>query len=122
MIVIMMLTSIGRCASPALCPTDAELITAVRGRDNAVVQTVSDQAYQDDPSSVYLVHSERIRRISDVTCGDKLPNEQDTKLTTINCKFTVRYWSRNAYQVARLIFRDGSWEIADALVVTRDRR
>jgi hypothetical protein len=113
-----MLASIARCAASNLCPNDNELIEAVRARDDAAVYAISAQFAEDDPSSITLVHHERILKVSDVLCGDKLPGD----LPTITCKFTVRYYSRNSYQVARLEKRTEGWVIADALMVTRDRR
>ena len=122
MIALLVLASVGRCAVPMFCPTDDALIAAVRSRDATVVQSVSDQAARDDPTSIVMVHSERIKRVSDVLCGGKLPSELTGDPAVINCKFTVRYWSRDAYHVARMVWRNDRWEIADALAVTRERR
>jgi hypothetical protein len=97
------------------------LITAVRNRDAAFVQSASNQAAQDDPLSIVMIHSERIKRISDSLCGRKLPSDLVGDPPVINCKFTVRYWSRDAYHVARMVQRNDGWEIADALAVTRER-
>jgi hypothetical protein len=115
---ILFLANISRCAVSTLCPTDADLIAAVRSRDGAFVQAVSEQAASESPGDVVLVHSERIHRIADVLCGEELPDETPT----ITCKFTVRYWSRDAYQVAKLRRKNDKWEIAEALMVMRDRR
>ena len=122
MIVLLILASVSRCAAPTLCPTDEQLLAAVRNRDGAVVQAASNQAAQDDPTSVVMIHSERIKRISDVLCSDALPNDLSGNPTTINCAFVVRYWSRDAHTVARLVRRSDAWEIENALMVTRDRR
>ena len=116
------MASITRCAAPTLCPTDEQLLEAVRNRDGAVVQAMSNQAAQDDPNSVALIHSERIKRISDIVCGDQLPSDLPGNPVVINCKFTVRYWSRNAYTVARMVLRNSEWEIDEAFAVTRERR
>ena len=122
MIALLILASVSRCAAPTLCPTDQQLLAAIRKRDAAVVQAISDKAAKDDPSSVILIHSERIRKISDVVCSDPLPNDLPGSPTTINCAFVIRYWSRNTHNVAQLVRRSDGWEIADALMVTRDRR
>ena len=79
---------------------------------------LSARAAAEDPDNFTTFHIERIRGVSDVICSDALPGE----LPTITCKYTVRYWSSNAYQVARLIKKDGIWEIDQALTVTRKRR
>jgi hypothetical protein len=122
MLALLILASASRCAVPALCPTNEQILAAVRHRDAAVVQAVSNQAAQDDPSSVVLVHSEGIKRISDVLCSDNLPNDLPGNPVTINCAFVVRYWSRDAHTMARMVRRGDVWEIDDALSVTRDRR
>lgn len=122
MIALLILAGVSRCASPTLCPTDEQLLAAVRSRDGAVVQAASNQAAQDDPNSVVLIHSERIKRVTDVLCSGSLPNDLPGSPATINCAFVVRYWSRDAHTVARMTRRNDRWEIEDALAVTRDRR
>lgn len=109
---------VSRCASTDLCPDDESLIAAVRAWDNASVAAISAQLAAEDPNNLTLVHSERIKGISGVICGETIPSD----LPTVTCKFTIRYWSRNVYQVARLVKKDGIWEIDEALMVTRDRR
>ncbi|QAY78923.1 hypothetical protein [Sphingosinicella sp. BN140058] len=114
----MLLIGMSRCASADLCPSDDALISALRERDNAFVAAASAQFAEEDPNSVTLVHSERIKDVRDVICGDALPGD----LPTVTCKFTVRYWSRNAYQVARLVKKDGRWQVDEALTVMRKRK
>lgn len=113
-----LLIGMSRCASADLCPSDDALVSAVRWRDNAFVAAASAQFAQEDPNNITLVHSVRIKDVRDVICGDALPGD----VPTVTCKFTVRYWSRNAYQVARLVKKEGSWQIDEALTVTRKRR
>ena len=114
----LLLIAMSRCASAELCPSDDALISAVRERDNAFVAAASAQFAEQDPDNVTLVHSERITDVRDVICGDALPGDSPT----VACRFTVRYWSRNAYQIARLVKKDGRWRIDEALGVTRKRR
>lgn len=115
MIGLFMLASVTRCAVSSLCPTDAEIMRAVGGSDSARAEAVADEAAQR--GELVLTHAERIRRVSDTICGDALPGDG----LTITCKFTVRYWSRDAYQVAKLAKRGDGWELTEALVVTRIR-
>lgn len=117
MMTLLLLAGISRCAIADLCPTDAEILSAVRARDDAVVQEVTNQAVAENPDQLVFVHSERIRRISNVICGDRLPGDEPT----ITCNFTIRYWSRNAYQVAKLVRAGDEWRIEDSLSVTRNR-
>src|SRR5688500_13556468 len=97
---------ISRCAAADLCPDDEALIAAVRRRDDATVAAISAQAAEENPESITFVHAERIKGISDVLCGEALPGD----FPTITCKFTVRYWSRDAYHVARLMKKGSIWE------------
>ncbi len=122
MIALLVLASMSRCVSAGLCPTDEQLIAAIRARDEAFVQSASNQAAQDYPTSIVMIHSERIKRIADALCGGKLPSDLAGDPPVINCKFTVRYWSQDDYHIARMVLRSDGWEIADALVVTRERR
>lgn len=116
MLALLVLLAITRCATPDLCPTDTDLLNAVRSRDAAFTQVVADQASAS--GDIVLVHTQRIRRISDVICGDELTDLPQT----ITCSFKVRYWSNDAYQVAKLVKRTDGWEITDSLGVTRARK
>lgn len=69
-----------------------------------------------------MVHSQRIKRISDILCGDRLPTDLPGNPPVIHCKFTVRYWSMDSFEVARMVLRNGEWEIDDALSVERRKR
>ena len=117
MMTLLLLASISRCAVADLCPSDSEIVAATRASDNAFVQAVSNQASADNPNEIFLIHTQRIKKIDDVICGGQIGDEP----TTITCKFTVRYWSQNAYVVAKMVRRDDHWEITDKLGVTRDR-
>ena len=122
MITLLLIASMSRCTSPTVCPSDEELLSAVRNRDGAIIQEVANQAETEDPGSIVLIHGERIRRISDVLCGDEMPSDRPGEPRSVICKFTVRYWSNDAYTVARMVQQAGGWEIDDALSVSRKRR
>lgn len=112
---LLLLASISRCALSAFCPTDAEIISAVRAWDTAQAQATSDDAAAE--GQVVILHPRPIRRVSDVICGAPAPGEAPT----IVCRFTVHYAGHDAYQIARLVRRDEAWEVAETLVVTRNR-
>jgi hypothetical protein len=117
----MILAGLSRCSVATLCPTDDQILTAVRNRDNDMVFALSNQAARDDPNSITLIHTLRIKRISDVVCGDALPSDLPGDPPTVNCKFTVRYSSKDAFTVAKMVQKEGQWKIADSLMVTRQR-
>jgi hypothetical protein len=114
----LILASISRCVSVDLCPTDEDILAAVRARDAEIADGYTIAASQEEPNGFVHYSPQRIRRISDVICGDALPGETPT----ITCKFTVRYWSTNAFQVARLVQEGKGWRIDEALSVSRKRR
>jgi hypothetical protein len=122
MIALMMLVGISRCAAPDVCPSDEELLAAVRGRDDAALQQAVDDAAQNDPGRIVMIHGERIRRISVVLCGEAMARERPDEPPAVLCRFTVRYWSRDAHSVARMVKRPDGWEIDEALSVSRERR
>lgn len=122
MITLLLAASISRCVVPTVCPSDEELLIAVRNRDGAIIQEVANQAEQENPESIVLVHGERIRRISDVLCGDEMPSDRPDVPRSVICKFTVRYRSSDAYTVAIIVQQTDGWEIENALSVSRKRR
>ncbi len=79
------------------------------------------KAREDDPSTITLIHSQRIRGVTGVLCGDSLPSAPLENAPVITCKFRVRYWTYDAHMVAKMVKRGTEWEIADALTVTRKR-
>ena len=115
---LFLLLGMTRCVAAQPCPTDADLLSAVRSRDGAMIQAMADEAAAAEPGNIVMVHSERIRRIDNILCGERLSDDPET----VHCRFRVRYWSRDMHHVAKLIQRGDKWEIVDALVVTRARR
>ncbi|RIA37706.1 hypothetical protein DFR49_3594 [Hephaestia caeni] len=93
-------------------------MAAVKAWDDDLVYALSAQASVDHPDEITMIHTMLIDGVSDVICGDALPGDSPM----VTCRFTIRYGTRNSYQVARLQKKDGGWVIDDALVVTRDRR
>lgn len=118
MLPLIALIGIARCASASFCPSNEDLVAAIEARDNAAVFSISAQLQADDLGSIHLVHSERVLRVSEVLCGDRL--DEDT--AAITCKFTVRYPSRIVYMIARLVPQSNEWVIDDAMAVDRGRK
>lgn len=118
MIALVALASISRCAVPELCPTDEQLLAAVRAWQEECVEAVYEQAMRENPDSLVSVHAAPIERLSNVVCGDRLPGE----VPTITCRFTLRHSGSKSYHVARLVGQGSGWKIEEALAVTRRRR
>ncbi len=111
---LFLLAVVSRCASPQLCPTDAELLGAQRRWNNHIELEVSQQANTGDDIVLIMVHQPR--RISNVRCGNELPGGAGT----INCSFVLRYPHSIHYQVSTLARRTDDWEIINTLLVQRD--
>ena len=109
---LMMLIGISRCASPELCPSDQAIMDAVRAYDAGELWAFSQQP----ENAQALVVQQPIKGISDVLCSDSIP----AKVPTVTCRFTVHYWTYDAYHVARLIL-DDRWKIDVTLDVPRTR-
>lgn len=122
MLLTLLVASLSRCASTQSCPTNTDLITALEARDNEIVYSMSAQVQKDNPNDIMIIHTMRIKSVDDVVCGDALPSDRPGGPSPMNCKFSVRYWDRNAYTVAKLVRRPDGWQIVDALAVTRKRR
>jgi hypothetical protein len=117
MITVILLASFARCAASNLCPTDNEIRDAARAWNDSAVQAISDQLAAEEPEQIHLVHAQRIRRISDVLCGEALGEDGPT----IICKFTIRYASGTTFQMAKMKKTAQGWEIIDALSVSQNR-
>jgi hypothetical protein len=102
----LVLAGLSRCAVADLCPTDRELLAAVRQRADAVASHSRDNA---DPNEVVLVERYNASAVSDVHCGDAL--EEDAGST--NCSFTLLYARSVIFRIARLSQRNGHWVITE---------
>jgi transposase len=111
MFAMLLLVAVSGCASPKACPNNNDMLNAVKAEDDTIVMEIIQSESQKDPDSILLIHSERIKRVSDVLCGDTLPSEN----IIIICRFTVRYWSKTVYKTAKLSWTDGRWSISESL-------
>jgi len=116
-LLVLLAAGLSRCALPALCPTDAELIAAIAERNNLDAVALELALGDQDPGSDHMVWRERVLGVDQVHCG-ALPNRPQE----LNCSFTVRYHDKIVFQVAKLSHDEGRWTIENALSVTRYRR
>lgn len=115
---IALLATMGRCASADLCPSDVELMSAVRQRDDEATLQIGNQFRAEAPDRFTMVHMERILRVSQVHCGGALPNDP----RSMNCAYRVHYPALTRLEIARLRREDGHWVIGDVRSVTLQRR
>eukprot|EP01035_Chromulina_nebulosa_P035752 gene35752-48073_t len=124
---MLMLTGVSRCALGSACPADEQIEAAIHNHYDPLLLAAYHQQLRDNPNGAVspddkrAKRAEHIERVSDVLCGDKLPSEFPGNPTVINCRFTLRYWDRDAYTTARMIQRNGNWEIDHILAVSRMR-
>lgn len=114
MLTLLLLAGISRCASPDLCPTDAELSAALRLEAEKMAAAF---ALAEHGGHWVSVHPLPIRGLRDVHCGEALYDDPHG----MNCSFTVRYPRSTAFAIARLAREGGRWVIADYHEVRRAR-
>jgi len=105
-IAVLVLAGLSRCAAVDLCPTDHELLAAVRQRAEAVARHGRDNA---EPNMVVLIEPYNASAVSDVHCGDAL----DEDAGSMNCSFTLLYPRTVVFRIARLSEQNGRWVITD---------
>lgn len=112
---MLLLAAVGaiRCAVSTLCPTDSDILEAMRVRDAAVADRLTVQAVVSDDFVTYA--AQPVIRIANVLCGEPIADDSHR----IACKFTARYRSRDAHTVAYLVRQGERWTIADSMTVTR---
>ena len=115
---IALLATMGRCASADLCPSDTELMFAIRQRDDEATLQIGSQFRAETPDNFTMVHMERIVRISQVHCGEALPDDP----RAMNCAYRVHYPTHVRLEIARLKRANGRWIIRDGRSVTVRRR
>lgn len=113
MILLLALAGAVHCAAPTLCPSDAQILAALRTRDAAVADSITAEAATKDDFAIYA--AQPVRRVADVFCGRAFADDPPK----VACKFTAHYRSGQAYTVAHLVRRDGRWTITEAMVVMR---
>jgi len=108
--VLLFMTSLGRCADPAFCPSNEELIGAVRGYENQLAFDVINRGDDDDPATIIVpLTLLKITGLDDVSCGRLSEG-------TVSCSFTVRYGYKRISHIDRLVRNSDGWTIVDARV------
>lgn len=105
MLPILLLAAAGRCVSPDLCPTDEQLITALREEDNATLFAIQAQSAAENPDSIVHVSMRRITGISRVTCTNPLPDRPQS----IRCSFVLHRHGKSERQSAVFTRTENEW-------------
>jgi hypothetical protein len=116
MIALLVMAAISRCAVAALCPSNADLASAIydRGEEATVAWMIAEQAR--DPSVYPLAHAVLVRRIGDVHCSAAEPGAA----ASVTCSFTALVGRRTLYEVAQLEHREDKWVIVKDMFVERE--
>jgi len=109
------MVSVSRCASATLCPTDRDLLSAVRRRDGEIAVEIAKADMAKGSPSLEIIDLQKIRDISNVHCGDSTTAAPKS----VNCSFTLKYWSSICYTVAKMTLGGDGWVISDDLSVSR---
>ncbi len=117
MLAILLLAAASGCANPEACPNRNDMLKAVKAEDDAIVMEITQFESQKDPDSILLIHSERIKKVSDILCGDPLPSDN----IVVICRFTVRYWTKTVYKTAKLSWTGGRWSISESLNIEQPK-
>lgn len=104
-----------RCALPEYCPSDEALKAALQANTDATLSALMEEANEANPDQYTSMVAAPIRRLSDVYCGELLPDPPGS----ITCRLTVHYPARRSYQVVLLSRSADGWTIDDQLSVTR---
>jgi len=116
MIAAWVLAEVTRCASPAACPTDAQLLAATRGWDSERAADAAIEAASRD--EIVMVHPRPPTRVDAVVCGDEIGG---TDGPGVACSMIVRYADGAFHQVARLKREEAGWSVVRVLGVWRQR-
>jgi hypothetical protein len=107
---LLLLASLGRCASAELCPTEEALAAAVAER-NADENAAVAVALAEDGGHAY--GPPPLRGIRRVRCGEVSPLAP----RSVNCSYELRYGRRRVHEIATLVRDGGRWRIVERLSV-----
>ncbi|MFC7498562.1 hypothetical protein ACFQRC_04925 [Enterovirga sp. GCM10030262] len=111
---LVVLTSLSRCISSDLCPSDEELLSAIRARDVAIA---SDPQAREEASE----HSITVDRllpssITNVFCGQA----RTLGRREVSCSYTLRYPDETIYEGEIFEWDDERWVIPNAVEAARN--
>jgi hypothetical protein len=101
-----LLLALSRCASPAACPSDAELMAAIRQRNFEDATAGSDD-------QEYIQAPPRVSGIEDVRCDEFVAFEEGF----VTCTWIVRYRRSKDRQIGRLTREGNGWRIEERMSV-----
>jgi len=108
MLFLLLMASLSRCADPAFCPSNEDLIAAVRNYEDQLALNVMNGDDDGDPATILLTPAQlKITRLEDVSCGGLSEG-------SVHCSFTVRYGYKRVSHIDRLIKNSDGWTIVDA--------
>lgn len=116
----LILAATGRCATGTLCPTDDELIRAMRTRDAAIAEAAFGRAARSNAAASVPRHAEPVQQVSAVSCDDTSSGAAPGRFRSVKCRFNAHY-ARSSYALtADLVRMRNYWVIDRATVVRRE--
>jgi len=106
------------CETQALCPTEDQLIAAVRRRDDLENEGIAEEMREGNPENPGSIESERILGITNIRCAQEWSDEPGW----LNCSYRVRYPSRTVLEIAQLSREGSDWTLQNWMRATLERR
>ena len=106
------------CENPAHCPTEGQLIAAVRRRDDLENEALAEEMREGNPENPGSIEPERILRITDIRCAQEWSDEPGW----LNCSYRVRYPSRTVLEIAQVSREGPDWILQNWMRATLERR
>lgn len=113
LIALLVLASMSRCVSTELCPSDEELISAVRARDVAIAG--DSQARREALEHGISVDRPPPSSLEGVHCGRALIAGR----RRVSCSYTLRYPDETIYEGEIFEWDGEHWIIPDAVEAAR---
>ncbi len=115
MLALLLAAAAERCGSPEFCPTDADIIQAIRNFESDRYFAAQAEVSKENPGDVLMMTPQTFRRISDVYCAVPWRDEPDI----VHCKFTVLRGLQTEYYSGRVKRTPTGWQLIDPSIVTR---
>jgi hypothetical protein len=105
-----------RCGSVDLCPTNADIVQAIRNFESDRYFAAQAEVAKENPGDILMMTPQTVRRVSDVYCAAPWRNEPDS----VRCKFTVLRGGQTEFYSGRMKRAgDGGWQLIDPSIIVR---
>lgn len=106
---LLVLALSGRCATADLCPSDEDLLAAIRARDTAIAADPESRRVAREQN--YTLPLEPAEAIEDVHCRP----EASAGPYVVVCSYTVRYPDETSYEALHFEWDGHRWTMPHAV-------